>query len=329
MKKFYLILIRIFGICFIPFTLVWIFFGPNLVSKFFKMPIWVEGVVYLAITFSCVTIILYAFSKADSLRNDIEEEESKKIREFNKLIEKIQLIENKITDIEKHLSDNDSTIEDLHTGFKNTSKALSILSDRFLKHINSSPSSEISNKESQVREMWNKMFKINKIATEYKDYTHNKQINDLNESLSQTMEKIKDFMLPDHFCVNHKDNKGIPFCLVSRYFFLMERDKTYQLLMRPLKSFKFFRMNYKAYSSLRKKEILSMFHLCSLSREELTNIPGLGTHLVNNIESFLKENNLQLGMDTKLYVQLHDELVELSDLFPSLNQFLFTKLEIS
>jgi DNA-directed RNA polymerase alpha subunit len=102
----------------------------------------------------------------------------------------------------------------------------------------------------------------------------------------------------------------------------MERDKTYQLLMRPLKSFKFFRMNYKIFCSLRKNEVLSMFHLCSLSREELTNIPGLGTPLVNNIESFLKENNLQLGMDTKLYVQLHDELVDLSELSPSLTSIL-------
>ena len=81
----------------------------------------------------------------------------------------------------------------------------------------------------------------------------------------------------------------------------------YEMLLLPLSSVPFFqdRFNSRIISALEEVDVLSMFHLCSLSREELLNIKGINYTSVDKIETFLKQNNLCLGMDTKLFVQLY------------------------
>ena len=125
--------------------------------------------------------------------------------------------------------------------------------------------------------------------------------------------------------------------LSEEYADLLDSEKIYELLMKPLSSFCYIELNRRIVKSLRNAEILSMFHLCQCSRKDILNIHGLGSASVNYLTNELKEYysegpngrdsyRLSLGMDVHAYVERHDRFVELKKNIPKEWEENFVKL---
>ena len=101
--------------------------------------------------------------------------------------------------------------------------------------------------------------------------------------------------------------------LFEEYDKLLDNEKTYEFLMKPIFAIPEINKSQRILKCLREREILSIFHLCQCRRDDIESMEGMGNSFVRKMESILLSYGLSFNMNVNSVVESHDVFMDLKN----------------